>query len=132
MSIKIEADTSDVTDALAHIQQEIAKLPDTFAEELTSWQREDMHRKWPNTERPDAMTAETDIWPHSRLELAGLYKHSTGRPIGRPPGSGTVRRGHQAQHAAGGRVHSTRPILRPELWDRLMDRFDKLLQDWAI
>jgi hypothetical protein len=65
-----------------------------------------MHRKYPNTETPDEHSAETDIWPTSRLALA---KRESGA--------------HQRV------IVSHRPILRDELRTRLHDRMVALMQE---
>lgn len=70
---------------------------------LTQWQTEDMHRKYPNIEIVDPKTALTRIWPTSRVNL---YKD---------------------RYRSVPRI--TRPILRRELFEKLCDRMDALMEE---
>jgi hypothetical protein len=88
-------------------------------EELTAWQSEDMHRKYPNTLQDTETSAVTGVWPRSRTWMP---TRKTNRQV--------AQRIHMAQ------VHtSTRPILRAELFTMLCDRMavlmSKVLQ-WQI
>jgi hypothetical protein len=110
----------DVSGLLARVDGMIGKLnefPGRIAEELTTWQTEDMRRRYPNTE-PDDGGATTKIWPTSRVveqdkkKIAVAMKtrkSSGGRPL-----SLVVRSGTQ------------RPILRPQLYVKLVKRMDEL------
>jgi hypothetical protein len=93
----------------AHVE----KIKREWPEEVTKWQLEDMHRRYPNTttsEANDTVTAETDVWPRSRLEVS---------PSGHAPQKGP----RQAKPRIGrGIIHSNRPVLRPELLQKLKDR----------
>jgi hypothetical protein len=123
--ITITADTSAVTKA---IEGAIAGLEDLKPEipvELTNWQIEDMRRQFPNTETPDENTAETDIWPRSRSSAA--HRPSTGIAIGRPRGTGGRRIAAPRIVNKGEVIHSARPILRPELFQKLCERMRALL-----
>ena len=127
---KIDIDASEVDDALDDILAAIEALPEQFAEELTTWQTEDMHRRFPQTDQPDPNTAATDVYPRSRT----WHRPATGNPVGRPRRSTFLRvpRNNPSNRAAphGGRqtgVHSTRPILRHELFEQLSDRIGDLL-----
>ena len=118
----IEVDSAAVDAALASMIDQLKAFPDKMANEVNDWQVEDMKRRYPNIERPDEQTVETDVWPRSRL--ARPYK-SRGTPRGRPPG----RRLPAMIRALRGLrpAPSTRPILRQELWDTLVERMRDLL-----
>jgi hypothetical protein len=110
----------DASGPIAAVEKMIAGLtvfPTQIAEELTTWQTEDMRRRYPNTE-PDDGGATTKIWPTSRVveqdkkKIAAAMKtrkSSGGRPL-----SLVVRSGTQ------------RPILRPQLYAKLVKRMDEL------
>lgn len=74
-------------------------------EGLTLWQTDDMKRKYPNLEQPDNKTALTRIWPTSRLQIWKLMRQ--GRPV----------------------VVTGRPILRRELYDKLRERMQLLMEE---
>jgi hypothetical protein len=116
----IDVDSSAVDTALASMIDNLAKLPQDIQVEMVAWQSDDMHRQYPNLELPDDNTFETDIWPRSRLSKP---HRPTGRPRGRPPGRLVA----QNKTSTGRRAPSTRDILRPELWDALVDRMHGLL-----
>ncbi len=101
--IEFDLDVSGAQRRLELMAQRIAEFGKSdVPAELTAWQVEDMHRKYPNTETPDDRTAETDIWPTSRLALT------------------KERRKVIVWH---------RPILREELRDRLHLRMRALMED---
>jgi hypothetical protein len=91
--------------------------------ELTNWQVEDMHRKYPNTDAADN-TASTEIWPRSRASQRYVPRQG---PRQRRRVLITKPRMRQ------GRIISVRPILRPELYQKLVERFTALLEKltWA-
>jgi hypothetical protein len=93
----------------------VAEVKKQWPEEVTKWQTEDMHRRYPNTasdEADNTVTTETDVWPHSRLEIGpGAAKRVA------------VKRGpRQARPKGAGKSISNRPILREELLQKLKDR----------
>ncbi len=107
--ISVEFDTSAIERRLQDMAARIAEFGKSdIPTELTAWQVEDMHRKYPNTETPDEHTAETDIWPTSRLALA--------RRAAEPERRRRV-------------IVSQRPILRDELRARLCERMRLLMQE---
>jgi hypothetical protein len=93
-------------------------------DELFNWQAEDMKRRYPEVETPDDKTAETEIFPRSRLPSKHVRQPSAQArriSIARPKGGG-------------GRPISTRPILRDELFEKLVERMGALLETalaWA-
>ena len=88
-------------------------------QELTLWQREDMHRKFPNTQSGrigEDTVATTSIWPTSRAATQKDRRRMRAKRSG------------PRQYAAGGRsVRSNRPILRHSLYDKLVQRMTLLL-----
>jgi hypothetical protein len=101
--------------------EQLKELQTTMPEELVKWQREDMHRHFPNVETTVGATetdAVTSIWPRSR--------QSERRPVA---ASGKGPRTHRPKTASPVRqVSSHRPILRPELFEKLHDRMLDLLR----
>jgi hypothetical protein len=91
----------------------------SVAGEFVKWQSDDMNRKYPNLSRPDQYTSYTIIWPRSRLS-------------GQRPTIRTIRgmrvaiRNPRPQNTVMRR--SSRPILRPELFEKLRARMIELLQ----
>jgi hypothetical protein len=112
----ISLDVSGLIARLEAMTKKLEEFPKHMAQELTDWQTEDMSRRFPNTETPDENTVETDIWPTSRLverdqkkiEKIIRARKKVGKPL-------VVRRGSQ------------RPILRPELYEKLVKRMDELM-----
>lgn len=99
--------------------KQITELHTAMPEELENWQREDMHRKYPNTQVDTAsneITATTIIWPRSRKPSKDFHHRQQGPKLYRPAKRGPV-------------VRSNRPILRAELLKRLWDRMVKLTSE---
>ena len=117
MPFEIKVDADGALRQFDELQQNIAdlehKLPDTFL----LWQREDMHRHFPKLVG-GGMSVSTEIFPRSRLPRKN--KQSGGKS--------TRRRAHIAAHRPGA---STKPILRPELFDRLCARMVEMLKEAA-
>ncbi|MHC2399111.1 hypothetical protein ACVMGC_003655 [Bradyrhizobium barranii subsp. barranii] len=105
--------------------KQLDELHKQMPEELVEWQRTDMRRKYPNIEvsgDKDETTAETDIWPRSRNEQSGSGFTGPKRPVVAAP------KRYRAK-GAGRPPPSTRPILRTELFTKLVDRMTKLLAE---
>jgi hypothetical protein len=120
--IKVEG-IDELLKNLETFDRQIAQLPKQMPEELVAWQREDMRRKYPNITTSgdnEETTAETDIWPRSRLEQPGAGFR---RPKGPAPASPKQYR----LKGAGRPPPSTCPVLRTELFTKLVDRMTKLL-----
>ena len=112
--LTIEVDDAAVEKRLDGMTAKLTAFPQAIGEELTVWQREDMHRRFPNTtQEQDA--ASTEIWPHSRREMEGRERPASRR-------SRPLRRRTARPVVAGPRARSTRPILRPALFDQLVER----------
>jgi hypothetical protein len=128
MPFTIEVEADETLKQLDELQKKITDLHQEMPQTLVDWQREDMHRHFPNIETSGSdteTTAETSIWPRSRQSDQ------------RKPGpSGTAPRRPRPKMAvpAGQRAPSQRPILRPELFvklhDRMVDMIKKALT-WA-
>ena len=115
--------------------EEIAKKFETMAEkvkalhkqvpqELVEWQTDDMRRKYPNIqidETPESVEATTEIWPRSRLELEPGFKKLLRPLVKKGPTIARIK-------GAGRPPPSTRPLLRTELFTKLVDRMHGLLE----
>jgi hypothetical protein len=103
---------------LAAMVEQCDDFPEEMATELTVWQVKDMHRHYPNTDL-SGDTAETDIWPRSRIpetnkkKIRRTMKHSRT----------TIRRS-----APSVKSEQQRPILRPSLYDALVARMTTLME----
>jgi hypothetical protein len=126
---KVELDTSAIERRLAAMQERLAGLPNEMADTLTTWQREDMKRGYPNTQLNGDM-AETDIWPRSRLASQHKPAPKAGvRTLRRRTREQRFARMQQpAPAVAHTRPQSTRPILRDVLYDKLGERMQALLE----
>jgi hypothetical protein len=115
----ITLDVSGLVDRLEAMIKKLEEFPKHMAQELTDWQTEDMRRRFPNTETPDENTVETDIWPTSRIVERDQKKINAilrARKTASRPRVGAVRAG------------THRPILRPELYEKLVKRMDELME----
>ena len=95
-------------------QIEVAK--EEMPRQLMTWQRDDMKRRYPNMQTGqggDETTATTSIWPRSRTYDEKLRV--------RPKRTGPRRYSPRRV------VHSMRPVLRPELYLKLVQRMTELL-----
>lgn len=145
--LSYSADVSAPLARFERVQTRIDEFGTTdIPAELTAWQREDMHRQYPNTETDSAAptqgrgggtkSAQTRIWPRSRASslLRPHHKRSIGRPLGRPKGVKTGQGQKRTKSAKPFVTGSHRPILRPELKTKLYQRMTALMQTkitWA-
>lgn len=121
--IKVDVDLSGFTASLDNMVKQLNELPQEMAGQMTEWQTEDMNRKYPNTSFGTAgnvSTAETDIWPRSRKDLA--------QPKRRLPVRALRRRQREKRARGTMPSPSTRPILRQSLWTQLVTRMTRLLE----
>jgi hypothetical protein len=99
------------------LSEQITGLHQGVPDELTAWQRDDMHRKYPNTTvqtQGNETAATTEIWPRSRQPSKDQHhQRQQGPKQYRPAKRGPV-------------VRSNRPILRAELLQQLWDRMVRL------
>lgn len=118
----IVADTYAIEKRLTDMQIAIRDLADKdIGKELHDWQVEDMKRTFPETEEPTFLSSETTIYPRSRTygkqgkgkeQRESLFKRH--RPIAAMP-------------RLKGTPGSKRPILRPMLYDKLVERMGALM-----
>jgi hypothetical protein len=121
--IKIEG-VEPLLQKLEAFNRQFAELHKQVPQQLVEWQTEDMRRKYPNVkvdETPQSTEATTTIWPRSRLELQPGFKRS--RPTTKQ-GPTVARIKNVGRHPA-----STRPLLRTELFRKLVDRMTRLLDE---
>jgi hypothetical protein len=117
MALHFEIDTDKVVKRVDAMVQKIATLP--IAREFTAWQREDMHRHYPTTQESSNPTAvQTSIFPRSRKPSVRKKPPQSKRPLFR----GRIQRVNQPA--------STRPILRPNLYDKLCARMANLMETY--
>jgi broad specificity phosphatase PhoE len=116
----------------AHVETIKGEWP----EEVTKWQREDMHRRFPETTTSvsdNIVTAETDVWPRSRLEVGPAAQRPKRLKTVVKQGRATlVRRGPRQVMPGGvgkGLVASHRPILRLALLQKLKERMMALARE---
>lgn len=115
-------DTSNAQSTLTRMQNQIRDVGhEIIPGQLTAWQTEDMHRHFPNTEQPDYVSAETTIYPRSRT-YEQTHRGRSFKPS--RPMSPRPRLIGAAKPGAGG---SNRPILRPALFDKLVERMSEML-----
>lgn len=108
---------ADIMDQMAHRIDDLKRTG--IGQELSDWQVEDMHRQAPFTMRSRAKgTAATKIRPHSlyEMERSAQYQRGMRRVIRRHGKHFWERLG------AWEPLTSTRPILRDELSERLVER----------
>jgi hypothetical protein len=100
MSIMVEVDVSRIQARLDKMINRVAEFGSTgMPAELMAWQVEDIHRKFPHVDTPDAVTAVMHIDTHVH-QLVTVSSSRGGRK----------------------RAVYRRPVLRPELIDRLCER----------
>jgi hypothetical protein len=104
--------------------KQVEGLHKQVPQQLVEWQTEDMRRRYPNIqvdETPESVEATTNVWPRSRLELEPGFKRPA-RPV--------VKKGPTIARlkGAGRPPPSTRSLLRTELFTKLVDRMNALLE----
>jgi hypothetical protein len=107
-------DMGQIAQTLDSMAAQLAGFPQEIADELTNWQAEDMRRTYPNTVLR-GNEATTVIWPTSRLPQK---KTRTGGA------RLAVRRAVRGMRV---RIKRRRPILRPELFEKLDERMVRLM-----
>ena len=100
--------------------KQIDELHSAVPDELVAWQRDDMHRQYPNVTvetQGNETSATTEIWPRSRQPSKDQHhQRQQGPKQYRPAKRGPV-------------VRSNRPILRAELLQKLWDRMVALASE---
>ena len=123
LEVKVEG-LDELLKKFETFDKQVEDLHKEVPQQLVEWQTEDMRRKYPNIkvdEPEESVEASTEIWPRSRLELEPGFK----RP--RP----TVKKGPTMARIKGvGRPPpSTRPLLRTELFTKLVDRMTRAVNE---
>ena len=123
LEVKVEG-LDELLKKFETFDKQVEDLHKEVPQQLVEWQTEDMRRKYPNIkvdETEESVEASTEIWPRSRLELEPGFK----RP--RP----TVKKGPTRARIKGvGRPPpSTRPLLRTELFTKLVDRMTRAVNE---
>ena len=104
--------------------EKVKALHKQVPQELVEWQTDDMRRNYPNIqidETPESVEATTEIWPRSRLELEPGFKKLLRPLVKKGPTIARIK-------GAGRPPPSTRPLLRTELFTKLVDRMHGLLE----
>lgn len=115
-------DLANLTTKFDTLAEQIARLHRAVPEELVKWQRDDMHRKFPNIEvaaSTQQTSAITQIWPRGRDDRTTKQAPS-------PRGPRTYRP-RQPQPRA--QVASNWPILRDVLKEKLDERMTQLIKE---
>lgn len=114
MPFEVKLDADAVLKQFDELTKKLGDLERETTTTFVAWQREDMHRKFPKVEG-SGLSVSTSIFPRSRLRRT---KNLAG-------GKSTRRR----SIIAAGRPGSHRPILRPELFDKLKDRMTEMVKE---
>jgi hypothetical protein len=124
--LEVKLDGLDVlAKKLDELHAKVKGLHHAMPQELEAWQRDDMHRRFPNTKVDDSdeeTVASTEIWPRSRLPSKDQHHHQG-------PKQHAVARASPRQHVARPLKRSSRPILRAELLQKLHDRMIRLVAE---
>jgi hypothetical protein len=113
----ITLDAANVIETLESMEKQLEEFPTYMAQTLTEWQTEDMHRRYPNIKVTDQYV-ETDIWPTSRTAMQDTRR------------ARQISRAHATQSKptfVRVKGPSNRPILRPELYDKLVKRMEECM-----
>lgn len=117
LTIKVDADA-----CLKQFDTVIKNVADLAQETTTTfvaWQSEDMHRKFPKVEG-DGLSVSTTIYPRSQLARPSKDK-----------GRHRARSVRQRSIVAASRPSqgNPKPILRPELYEKLKDRMVEMVKE---
>jgi len=121
----IEADTAPVLATFDKMIGQLHRLPNDMHDEMQAWQTEDMKRARPNIEQPDQHSVMTRIWPRSRRQSKDRGKKGSRK---------AQRRIVPAALTGIAPQRSGRPILRPSLYELLVERMRNLLASvkWSL
>jgi hypothetical protein len=117
--LTVTLDVSHLVETLANMEEQLKSFPQDIGIELTDWQTEDMRRKYPNT-TVDETSASTEIWPTSRLVERDDKKIKA---------TFVKQRAAVRKPTVSLKGNTNRPILRPELYDKLVKRMDQLMSE---
>jgi hypothetical protein len=111
-----------LTEALDSMTKQLADVPHEMYQEMDQWQTEDVHFRRAFTRLITDTTVETVIWPRGRRrpKLRGIrWKGGRKKRVLRAP----PRRVRKPKPIA-----VQRPLLRPFLFDKLVDRMNSILE----
>jgi hypothetical protein len=113
--IKVEADAA--LRQFDELVKNVAGIGEQMSATFVTWQTEDMHRHYPKVDgAPPAIS--TEIFPRSRLVRRRTESRSARRRSIIAAGRGSPTAGH-------------RPILRPELFEKLCERMRDMMKEAA-
>lgn len=118
MPFLITLDANDVLKQLQSLQDNITGLDSKLGDTFMDWQRDDMNRKFPRMDG-GLRSVSTFIYPRSRLQRRKGSGKSNGKQV------------RKRSRVVAGRPGSTRPILRPILFDKLKARMNDMLKEAA-
>jgi len=121
--VKVEG-VEDFQKKIEATAKQVEDLHKKMPQQLVEWQTEDMRRRYPNIqvdETPESVEATTDVWPRSRLEQEPGFKRPARPVVKKGPTMARLK-------GAGRPPPSTRPILRTEMFTKLVDRMNALLE----
>lgn len=116
-TIKVEADAT--LKQFDELTKNVADLETETTVTFFNWQAEDMHRHFPKVDG-SGLSVSTLIYPRSKLKRTSKDKRGRRKSVRR-------RSIIAAGRPAPGGVH--RPILRPELYDKLKERMVEMLKE---
>jgi hypothetical protein len=126
MPVQIAIDADAVLARVDNMYADIKTMKlETLPQEFENWQTEDMHRKYPEmTFHPGEEEAivMTRIWPRSRDDVVGGRRK---RLFTIPK---NISRAQLRRYRLASITHKGRPILRPELYEKLCERMAAMLQ----
>jgi hypothetical protein len=123
---ELKIETPDFQGQIAGMIRKIGHFKTVdIGQQLSDWQSEDMHRHRPFTMRKRGV-ASTTIRPHSLWEMTGEHGGFV-RKQGRRLQSRATRRLRSVKRRV--RRFSTRPILRAELYQELVERMNRALRE---
>lgn len=107
----VEVDGAAVDEMIGNMLKHVADFEGPMTDEFLVWQADDMNRRHPEAKTsPDAV--ETTILARGRKSIGHRLRPP---PFGRQPARQPIRRG-------------PRPILRPELFEKLVERMGALME----
>ena len=121
--VKVEG-VEDFQKKIEATAKQVEDLHKKMPQQLVEWQTEDMRRRYPNIqvdETPESVEATTNVWPRSRLEQEPGFKRPARPVVKKGPTMARLK-------GAGRPPPSTRPILRTEMFTKLVDRMNALLE----
>jgi hypothetical protein len=119
---KVFLDTVNAEETLTRMQIQIRDVGhEIIPEQLMTWQREDMKRQYPFATLPNYVSAETSIWPRSRTYERTHKKRMTREALFKRSKS------LSAMPRLKGIPGAHRPILRPALFTKLVERMSEML-----